>query len=119
MLWPLPRADLRALPAGSNKPTALGPPVLFPKGAAVNSSHCLRRRPVAGTLRRRLMPPPLGAVPHLPFDGAWNRDKRDRLRVALLFYETVLPGTRSLIVGAELIVPPQHPEPAWCSGAAI
>lgn len=49
----------------------------------------------------------LGAVPHLPFDGAWTRDKRDRLRDATLSaIETVLPGTRSLIVGAELIVPP-------------
>ena len=49
----------------------------------------------------------LGAVPHMLFDGAWTRDKRDQLRDATLSaIEAVLPGTSSLVVGAEMIVPP-------------
>ena len=49
----------------------------------------------------------LGAVPHTLFDGAWTRDKRDQLREATLAaIEAALPGTSSLVVGAELIVPP-------------
>jgi phytoene dehydrogenase-like protein len=49
----------------------------------------------------------LGAIPHAPFDGAWTKEKRDRLRdMALVAAETVLPGTKDLIKAAELLVPP-------------
>jgi len=49
----------------------------------------------------------LGAIPHLPFDGAWTHEKRDKLRqAALAAVETVFPGASTRVLGAELIVPP-------------
>lgn len=49
----------------------------------------------------------LGAIPHTPFDGAWTREKRDKLRdTALAAVEAVWPGIAKRVLGAELIVPP-------------
>ncbi len=49
----------------------------------------------------------LGAIPHAPFDGAWTKEKRDRLRdMALAAAETALPGTGERVKYAELLVPP-------------
>jgi len=49
----------------------------------------------------------LGAVPHAPFDGAWTKDKRDRLReAALAAVEEALPGTAARVKATELLVPP-------------
>ncbi|MGA7713785.1 MAG: NAD(P)/FAD-dependent oxidoreductase [Rhizomicrobium sp.] len=62
----------------------------------------------------------LGAVPHMLFDGAWTRDKREQLRDATLSaIEAVLPGTSSLVVGAELIVPPDFENMLGATGGDL
>jgi phytoene dehydrogenase-like protein len=60
---------------------------------------------------RAVMTVTLGCIPFRLFDGAWTRDKRDRLRdSALGAIETVLPGIRNSVLAAELLVPPDIEE---------
>jgi len=62
----------------------------------------------------------LGAIPHTPFDGAWTREKRDRLRdAALAAVESVLPGTAKRVLGSELIVPPDIEHMLGVSGGDL
>lgn len=62
----------------------------------------------------------LGAIPHTPFDGAWTREKRDRLRdAALAAVESVLPGTAKRVLGSELIVPPDMEHMLGVSGGDL
>ena len=49
----------------------------------------------------------LGAIPHTPFDGAWTKEKRDKLRsMALAAVEMALPGALQRLKATELLVPP-------------
>lgn len=49
----------------------------------------------------------LGAVPYAPFDGAWTKEKRDRLRdKAFAAAEAALPGTLKRAKAFELLAPP-------------
>ncbi len=53
----------------------------------------------------------LGCVPFRLFDGAWTREKRDRLRdLTLAAIEAVLPGTTARVLASETIVPPDIEE---------
>jgi phytoene dehydrogenase-like protein len=62
----------------------------------------------------------LGAIPHTPFDGAWTREKRDKLRdTALAAVETVWPGTTKRVLGSELIVPPDLEHMLGVSGGDL
>jgi phytoene dehydrogenase-like protein len=62
----------------------------------------------------------LGAIPHTPFDGAWTREKRDRLRdSALAVVDSVLPGTAKRVLGSELIVPPDVEQMLGVSGGDL
>ena len=62
----------------------------------------------------------LGAIPHTPFDGAWTREKRHRLRdSALAAAEAVLPGTMKRVLGSELIVPPDVEHMLGVSGGDL
>jgi phytoene dehydrogenase-like protein len=62
----------------------------------------------------------LGAIPHTPFDGAWTREKRDRLRDgALAIVESALPGTTKRVLGSELIVPPDVEHMLGVSGGDL
>jgi len=48
----------------------------------------------------------LAAIPHMPFDGAWDEAKCARLRdQALALVEEALPGTMAKVKAAELILP--------------
>jgi phytoene dehydrogenase-like protein len=49
----------------------------------------------------------LGAVPFRPFDGAWTHEKRELLRLrALEAAESVSPGFTDLVVGSDVVAPP-------------
>jgi phytoene dehydrogenase-like protein len=53
----------------------------------------------------------LGCIPLRLFDGAWTKDKRDRLQARTLeIVEDALPGTVSRLLHAEVIAPPDIEE---------
>jgi phytoene dehydrogenase-like protein len=77
----------RELPVTFNFVTSRDPSLAPPAGAVVTAT--------------------LGAVPFRLFDGAWTLEKRELLKArALDAAESVAPGFSALVVGAEVVAPP-------------
>jgi phytoene dehydrogenase-like protein len=58
----------------------------------------------------------LSAIPHAPFDGPWNGDKKIVLQArALKLVEEVFPGTFERISTASLIIPPDIESELGCT----